>query len=92
MSAQAETSFSISNMTTGGSTVGSTYYVGNPYPPWYEQTRWVPSTYTYYWPSYQPDKTKQAFDVLKVLEQKGLIKLTSVKKFIELIDEIYKVL
>jgi len=38
------------------------------------------------------DKTRQAFMIIKLLEEKGFIKLTSVKKFMELVDEIYKVL
>jgi len=38
------------------------------------------------------DKTRQAFQIIKMLEEKKMIKLTSVKKFMELVDEIYTVL
>jgi len=55
-------------------------------------TTWTPSNYTYSYPYYQVDKTRQAFMIIKLLEEKGFIKLTSVKKFMELVDEIYKVL
>lgn len=60
--------------------------------PWYEQTHWVPSTYYYYWPTFQPDKTRQAFQIVKMLQDKGLVELKSVKRFVALVDEIYKLL
>lgn len=46
--------------------------------------------YTVY-PSYiYVDKTKKAIEVLRALEAKKLIKFESVNKFLELIDEISK--
>jgi len=74
--------------TDTNSTSTTTTYTSDPL----GNTWWTPSTYQYYWPSFQPDKTRQAFQILKLLEDQGLVKITSVKKFIKLIDEIYKVL
>lgn len=60
---------------------------------------WVnPSNYYYEWyplpyPSYITiDKTKQAFEIVKLLKEKKLAKITTVKQFVELVDEIVKVL
>lgn len=54
------------------------------------------NTTTTYWSGwygcYHIDKTRQAFQIIQILVDRKMIKLTSVKKFIELVDEIYKVL
>lgn len=50
-------------------------------------------SYWYQHPQYITiDKTKQAFAIIKVLQNKKIIKLTTVKSFIDLVDEIIKVL
>jgi hypothetical protein len=79
----ANTSVSNSTLTRTGDFTGI---------PWPQQYYWTPNTYTYYWPSFQPDKTRQAFQIIQLLEEKKLIKLNSVKKFVALVDEIYKIL
>ena len=84
--AEREPSFTI---TTAGDTAGSN--TTDTCQPWGGVT-WTPSNYVYTFPYYGVDKTRQAFLIIKHLEKKKLIKLSSVKKFMELVDEIYKVL
>jgi hypothetical protein len=53
------------------------------------QYSWWPT----YWPvNYYEDKHSKAFKVVKVLMSKRVIKLTSINKFVELVDEIVRVL
>ena len=56
--------------------------------PWYDY--WYPR----YYPVYTPEKSKveQAFKIVGVLMEKKIIETMSVKKFVELVNEISKVL
>lgn len=61
---------------------------------YYYQTWYPYSCQCYSHPSLIPEKSKvdTAFKVLKALQDNKVINVTSVKKFIELVDEISKVL
>ena len=89
---QTEPSFTLSNntgLTTNGglsNTVSSSNMWGG------SSVTYTPYTWSYSYPYYTPDKTRQAFLIIKTLEERGLIKLSSVKKFMSLVDEIYKLL
>ncbi len=55
---------------------------------------WV-EPYRYWYPNYHsiaPNKFEQAFKVATVLQEKKLINIRTIKQFIELIDELQKVL
>lgn len=52
-------------------------------------------TYHHYWPFptvITPNKTETAFKVVKVLIDKKLAKIDTVKQFVELMDEVIRVL
>lgn len=73
---------SFSQGTTGGGVSTTALYPGNTiYYPYY-QTYWYE----------RPDKTSQAFRIVKALMERKLINLLTVKQFVDLVDEIVKVL
>jgi hypothetical protein len=53
-------------------------------------------TWPYYyqasWPTYYPDKTAQAFKIIKILMDKKIIKITNIKLFIDTVSQIAEVL
>ena len=87
--ATGEPSFTLSNSTDSITTSNPVDSVGYSCTDW---TTYTPVTWSYSYPYYGVDKTRQAFQIIKMLEEKKMIKLTSVKKFMELVDEIYTVL
>ena len=56
----------------------------------YYHTYWYPQ----YYPTivYEQSKVDKAFKILQKLQEKGVINITKVKTFIELVDEITKVI
>ncbi len=89
-----EADMPISNVTlttTGGNsacypsiTTGNTITIG----PWYQPYTWYQS-----YPVYVcTDKTRKAIDILKMLEADKVVKVTSVPKFIALVEKIAGVL
>ena len=56
----------------------------------YYQYHWYPQ----YYPTivYEQSKVDKAFKILQKLQEKGVINVTKVKTFIELVDEITKVI
>jgi hypothetical protein len=75
------------------SAIGDAYTIGS-MPA--EISGFWPCTQTVYWNSWPvyicTDRTKKAIEVLKHLESKKLIRVTSVKKFIELVERISNIL
>lgn len=69
---------------------GGNFYAGNVQ--WDPNTTWYPQTYTYWYPQFSVDKTRQAFQILEMLEKKKLIQITDVKMFIRLVNELYQIL
>jgi len=63
----------------GGCLSGYTYVY--PSYPWWPQ----------YWPVTYEDRTQRAFRTVKVLIDKKIIKLKSIKEFVDLVDEIAKI-
>jgi len=55
-----------------------------PWEPYY------PNYYSYWWRN-EPNKTEQAFKITKVLLDKKLIKLNTIKQFIDLMDKLVKI-
>ncbi len=58
---------------------------------------WYNNHYYHWYPNYYPvtiqvDTTKKAFEIVKVLQDKKVIKLSTVKQFVELVDSILKIL
>lgn len=62
----------------------------------YWQNTWYPSIITTSYPVYiqerSLDKGKQAFEIIKVLKDKKMVKLDKVKDFINLMDALIKIL
>lgn len=79
---------------SGDYTLGAiSNYVGD-FPPLYD---FYHDHYHHYYPWPQtitvtPNKTETAFKIVKVLLDKGLVKIERIKTFIHLMDEIVKVL
>jgi len=89
---QTEPSFTLSNC-TGLNTTGGGANTSSNNSVWSGgSVTYTPYKWTSFYPYYAPDKTRQAFLIIKTLEERGLIKLSSVKKFMSLVDEIYKLL
>lgn len=84
MSANTDPTFTLTTSSSSGD-----FSTGTCTTPWVTYT---PSTWVYSYPYYGVDKTRQAFQIIQTLEKKGHIKLKSVKQFMSLVDEIYKIL
>lgn len=52
---------------------------------------WYPD-YWYSWVEKEPNKTDQAFKVVKVLLEQKIIKINSVKQFMRLMDKLIEIL
>jgi hypothetical protein len=78
-----------SDTTAGGlaGTVAGNFYVGDPY---------VVPQVVQYWNTYPiyvcTDKTKKAIEILKALESNKIVELKSVKRFIDLVEQIANIL
>lgn len=78
--------FSEGNLTSGSASIttyGDFFGLCDPY---------IHTWYPYYYPIYhsEPNKTEAAFKIVSKLMEKGLVKNITLKKFIELVNEISK--
>jgi len=76
-------------MTSGSTYIGTTTFppVGNGCQYVYNIYPWWPG----YWPATYSDFLSRAFRIVKMLMDKKAIKLASIEKFVELVDEISKI-